>query len=134
LIIQSLSLPRKGFKKKNMKKLFSSLGAIALIGLLTLSSCSTKMSAIHQLENLSADLRDNSAYYNVDDWKNAGEEFMSIRQKLRKYDYTPAERRQIGELEGQCAKYMVTGVKEGLLNSVLGIAAEINGILDAIKH
>jgi hypothetical protein len=117
-----------------MKKILFSFWAMALIGLMTLSSCSTKMTAINQLENLTADLRDNSAYYRVEDWKDAGEKFMSIRKKMSKYDYTPAERRKIGELEGQCAKYMVTGVKDGLLNSVFGIASEINGILDAIKH
>jgi len=118
----------------NMKRLFTSFWAVALFALLVLSSCSTKMTAIRQLEDLSVDLRDNSAYYKVDDWKAAGEKFMSIRQKMRNYDYTPAERRKIGELEGQCAKYMVTGVKDGLLNSVFGIASEINGILDAIKR
>ena len=92
----------------NMKRLFTSFWAVALFALLVLSSCSTKMTAIQK--------------------------FMSIRQKMRNHDYTPAERRKIGELEGQCAKYMVTGVKEGILNSVNGIASEINGILDAIKR
>ena len=51
----------------NMKRLFTSFWAVALFALLVLSSCSTKMTAIRQLEDLSVDLRDNSAYYKVDD-------------------------------------------------------------------
>ena len=117
-----------------MKKYLIQLFAITFLVQLTFTSCATKMSTLHSLENLAYDLRDNSAYYNVEDWKNAGEKFMSIRKKMSEYKYTPAERRQIGELEGQCAKYMVNGVKDGLLNSVFGIAAEVNGILDAIKN
>lgn len=115
-----------------MKRMKCAIGAVALMAMLTFTSCSTKMSAIRQMEDLSTDLRDNSAYYNANDWKEAGEKFIAIRKKMSKYDYTPAERRQIGELEGQCAKYMVTGLKDGVLNTVSGIASEINGILDAI--
>ena len=95
-------------------------------------SCATKMRPINQLQNLSEDLRKNAAYYNVQDWKDAALKFRDIRQDMRKYDYTPDERRQIGELEGQCARYMVEGVKSGALNTVLGVAGEIQGILNGL--
>ena len=84
------------------------------------------------MQYLADDLRDNGAYYTVDDWKNAGKKFVNLRDKMRKYDYTPAERKKIGELEGQCAKYMVQGVKNGAINTILGVGNEIKGILDGL--
>ena len=109
---------------------------ISLIAILSftfmVSSCSTKRSCINQMQNLAYDMRDNGAYYNVEDWKKAGAEFLAIRDKMRKYDYTPAERRVIGELEGECAKYMVKGIKDGAINTVMGVGSEIKGILDGL--
>ena len=108
---------------------------ILLSGILSMSmmtSCSTKQGAIRQLERLSYDLRDNSSYYTVNDWKAAAEKFGTIRNKMTKYDYTPAERRRIGELEGLCARYMVSGLKNGAINGILGIGSEIRGILESL--
>ena len=51
---------------------------------------------------------------------------------MTRYRYTPAERRQIGELEGQCARYMVQGIKNGAINGILGVGNEIRGILDGL--
>ena len=48
------------------------------------------------------------------------------------YDYTPAERRQIGELEGQCVRYMVEGAKNKAINGVMGIGNEVRGILEGL--
>ncbi len=97
-----------------------------------LCSCATKMHPIHQLQALSEDLQKNAAYYDPQDWRDAALKFKDIRQDIQKYRYTPDERRQIGELEGQCAKYMVEGVKNGALNTVMGVANEIRGILDGL--
>ena len=35
------------------------------------------------------------------------------------------------KLEGDCARYMVRGAKDGVMNSVFGLGSEIQGILDA---
>ena len=43
-----------------------------------------------------------------------------------------AERQRIGKLEGDCARYMAKGAKDGVLDQILGIGSEIQGILDAI--
>ena len=51
---------------------------------------------------------------------------------MANYNYTPAERRQIGELEGQCARYMVQGIKSGAINSIIGVGSEIRGILESL--
>ena len=105
---------------------------VMLLCMTSFTSCVTKQGAINQLQYLADDLRDNGAYYTVEDWKNAGKKFTNIRDKMRNYKYTPAERKQIGELEGQCAKYMVQGIKNGAINSILGVGNEIKGILDGL--
>ena len=88
--------------------------------------------APHPSTAMSDDLQKNAAYYNAQDWKDAALKFQDIRHDIGKYRYTPDERRQIGELEGQCARYMVEGVKNGALNTVMGVANEIRGILDGL--
>lgn len=96
------------------------------------TSCYTKTGCINQMERLSNDLRDNAAYYTVHDWKNAVNKFGDIRKRMTRYHYTPEERRRIGELEGECARYMAKGVKDGAINGIMGIGNEIRGILDAL--
>jgi len=120
-------------KKKDMK--LRTLLTVLMVGLLSqtmLNSCTTKLGAIQQMERLSYDLRDNSAYYTIKDWENAAKKFGDIRKRMTRYDYTPAERRQIGELEGNCARYMVKGIKDGAINGILSVGNEIRGILDAL--
>lgn len=103
--------------------------AVSLIGMcVLLSSCSTKRHAISQLEKFSYELRDNSAYYNYQDWQLAADQFLRIRQNISRYDYTVEERRYIGELEGNCAGYMADGLK----TKVNSIGAELKGILEGI--
>jgi len=101
---------------------------------LMLVSCSTKQSAIDQLENFSYELRDNSRYYDVDDWEKAGKKFVKIREQIHKheFDYTAEEKAKIGKLEGECANYMVKGAKDGVFDKLKNIGSEINGILNVI--
>lgn len=108
--------------------------ALIMMSALFLTSCQTKQSALTQLENFSYELRDNGEYYNVDDWKKAANKFQKIRNNISKHDYTPAERKQIGQLEGNCAKYFATGVKNKVTNGLLGIGSEIKGIVDTILN
>ena len=116
---------------KKFRSFFAST-AMIMVSLMIFCSCATKMHPIHQLQALSDDLQKNAAYYNPQDWKDAALKFQDIRHDIGKYRYTPDERRQIGELEGQCARYMVEGVKNGALNTVMGVANEIRGILDGL--
>ena len=53
-------------KRKVWTALAVSMAMMLLVGL---SSCSTKQHAINQLENFSEELRDNSARYNVAEYK-----------------------------------------------------------------
>lgn len=114
-----------------MRKLFMTI-VVAIFGMVLLTGCSAKQHAINQLENLSIDLRDKSAYYSIDQWEKAIDRFSKIRKKMAKYDYTPEERKRIGVLEGQCARYMAQGAKDGLLNGVQRVSGELQGIIEGI--
>ena len=107
------------------------LGLALIVAMLSVSSCATRESAINDLEKFSYELRDNSQYYTVKQWRRAVDKFGNIRREISRHDYTVAERQRIGRLEGDCARYMVRGAKDGVVNSVFGLGSEIQGILDA---
>ncbi len=99
-----------------------------------LASCATKQSAITQLEEFTYELRDNSRNYDVDDWQKAGKRFLKIRKDVSKheFDYTAEEKAKIGRLEGDCARYMAKGAKDGFFDKLQNIGSEIMGILEGI--
>ena len=105
-------------------------GALALV----LVSCSTKQSAISELEDFSYELRDHSRYYDMQDWEKAGKKFVKIRKSVSKheFDYTAEEKAKIGKLEGECARYMARGAKEGVFDKLKNIGGELKGILEGI--
>ena len=107
------------------------LGLALIVAMLSVSSCATRESAINDLENFSYELRDNSQYYTAKKWRRAIDKFGRIRREISRHDYTVAERQRIGRLEGDCARYMVRGAKDGVVNSVFGLGSEIQGVLDA---
>lgn len=112
-----------------MKKLII-CGVLALM----LASCATKQSAMNQLENFSYELRDNSRYYDLQDWEKAGKKFVKITKRVKKYefDYTPAEKAKIGQLEGECAGYMARGAKDNVTDRLRGFFNELKGILEGV--
>ena len=101
---------------------------------LTMTACSTKQSAINQLENFSYELRDNSRNYDTDDWERAGKKFVKIRGKINKheFDYTASEKSKIGRLEADCVKYMAKGAKDGVFDKLKNIGSEIKGVIQGI--
>ena len=115
--------------RNKVKKML--MGLALIVAMLSVSSCATRESAINDLEKFSFELRDNSQYYTAKKWRKAVDKFGKIRREISRHDYTVAERQRIGRLEGDCARYMVRGVKEGVMNSVFGLGSEIQGILDA---
>ncbi len=115
--------------RNKVKKML--MGFALIVAMLSVSSCATRESAINDLEKFSFELRDNSQYYTAKKWRKAVDKFGKIRREISRHDYTVAERQRIGRLEGDCARYMVRGAKEGVMNSVFGLGSEIQGILDA---
>ena len=123
--------------RNGFRKLF--IGLAFVVAAIAVSSCATRESAINDLQNFSYELRDNSQYYTakkwrkaVNKWKKAVNKFGKIRKNISRFDYTAAERQRIGKLEGDCARYMVKGAKEGVVDKVLGAGGELQGILDAL--
>lgn len=112
-----------------MKKML--MGLALIVAILSVSSCATRESAVNDLEKFSYELRDNSQYYTAKKWRKAVNKFGRIRREIARHDYTVAERQRIGRLEGDCARCMVRGAKDGVVNSVFGLGSEIQGILDA---
>ena len=98
------------------------------------ASCSTKQTAINQLESFSTELRDHSRYYGIQEWEKAGKKFVDITKKVRKYelDYTPEEKARIGKLEGECAGYMARGAKDNVTDRLRGLLNEIQGIIQGV--
>nr|WP_314497268.1 hypothetical protein [uncultured Prevotella sp.] len=115
--------------RNKVKKML--VGLALIVAMLSVSSCATRESAINDLEKFSFELRDNSQYYTAKQWRRAVDKFGNIRREISRHDYTVAERQRIGRLEGDCARYMVRGAKEGVMNSVFGLGSEIQGVLDA---
>ena len=121
------------FKLEIIKKMRNGfIGLAFVVAAIAVSSCATRESAINDLQNFSYELRDNSQYYTVKKWKKAVNKFGKIRKNISRFDYTAAERQRIGKLEGDCARYMVKGAKEGVVDKVLGAGGELQGILDAL--
>ena len=110
------------------------LKKISMSFVILMLACSTKQAAINDLQRLSYDLRYNSRNYTVREWHGAADRFVKIRKRISKHDYTASEREEIGRLEGQCAKYMVQGAKDGVLDNILDFGKEIQGILDGIGY
>lgn len=98
-----------------------------------MSSCSTKTSAISDLRSLTYDIREYGAEYTLADWKRVKNEYDKIDSRIRQYDYTPAEREEIGELKGQCVKYFAKGLVTNAAGQIIGISSEIKGILEGLK-
>ena len=116
--------------RNKMKKML--MGLALIVATLSVSSCATRESAVNDLEKFSYELRDNSQYYTAKKWRKAVNKFGRIRREIARHDYTVAECQRIGRLEGDCARYMVRGAKDGVVNSVFGLGSEIQGILDAL--
>ena len=107
---------------------------ICCVMVLVLASCSTKQTAINQLEKFFTELRDHSRYYDVQDWEKAGQKFVKITKKVKKYEteYTAEEKSRIGRLEGECAGYMARGAKDNVTDRLRGIFNEIQGIIEGV--
>lgn len=91
------------------------------------------MSALSDLRSLTSDIRTYGAEYTVNDWRKVKNEYDNIQDRLQRYDYTPAQREEIGELKGQCVKYFAKGVVTNAAGQIIGISSEIKGILQGLK-
>lgn len=113
-----------------MKKLLFVLAAAAF----TLSSCtSPRYTAVNRLRNLSEDLAYNYSYYDAQDWAKAKQKYEKINDKISQYRYTPEERSEIGQLQGNIMGYFAKGAVEGVVDKVTGVINQATGIVKGVK-
>lgn len=114
-----------------MKKLIYSFLLLAF--LLSASSCSTKQQGIGKLEKFSTEIEANSKHYSLKDWKEAGERFNKINEKLGKYDYTLKEKKDIAMTELKIVNAIKEGLKESLPNILFDTIADWDSFYEELK-
>ena len=94
-------------------------------------SCSSfgKQDPLHQLEDLTEDIRLHHLEYTTADWKKAYARYEQIAAEMENYQYTEEEAEKVGRLEGECVGYFM----KSAINSLGGIESEIKGFVDGIN-
>lgn len=119
--------------KKHITRTFCTIVAvIAMVAMM--QSCATKEKALSQLRDLSSEIQYNGVNYTVNDWQNVAEKYWKLNKKVAKYKLTAEESREVGELNGKCLGYFVSGVGANVLGRVGNAAKGINGLLEGLKE
>lgn len=108
------------------------LGVMAMV--VMMQSCATKEKALSQLRELSSEIQYNGVDYTVNDWQNVAEKYWKLNKKVAKYKLTAEESREVGELNGKCLGYFVSGVGANVLGRVGNAAKGISGLLEGLKE
>lgn len=74
---------------------------LLLIVTVLLSSCSTRRSAINNLESLVERVEEKGVTYDLDEWEGVIKEYALIERALAKHEYSVEEHKAIGELKGR---------------------------------
>lgn len=110
-----------------MKKIIS----LCFVAAIMLASCQTKQSALNDLRSLNQEIRMNGENYSVNEWTQVGKRYYEINKKITKHagDYTDAEVKEIGELNGQCVRSFTTGAITKVKGAKAMIESFIGGFL-----
>lgn len=110
---------------------FESKFVVLLLFSMTLSSCSLgKQGPIHQLEELTEEIREHHDEYSMADRKRAYSQYEQIAADMENYTYTTEEAEQIGKLEGECVGYFM----KSAAMSLDGLESEIKGFLEGMEN
>jgi len=114
-----------------IKRINVNRGIVVWVTCLLLLSCKmAKESPLHQLENLTEDIREHHEEFSLADWKEAYARYERIAAEMENYQYTEEEAEKIGRLEGECVGYFM----KSAINSLGGIESEIKGFVDGINR
>lgn len=105
-----------------------------LLFIMLLTSCESKRSTYHDLLQLQIELQTNSSHYTDDDWTEFFEKFESLHHRMEKYEYTPAERKEIGRIEGEMAAYFTKEVIKELKKETVNFFIEAAGFVEGFKQ
>lgn len=105
-----------------------------ILAALALASCTTSQSALNDLRNLNADLRDNRARFTPQDWKAVQRRMDNIQGRIQRYNYTDDELREIGALTAGCYVYMGKNTVGTVLDDVHRTVRQVQGAAEEIKQ
>lgn len=110
-----------------MKK-YIKLFLLALVLVVSTSSCSTEYRTLKRMDKLTTHIEKYGEYYNTEDWKAAADNYKMIAQDAKQCNFTPKEREQMGEMEGRC----IAGFTRWAGDRALGIINHGKGLIKGI--
>lgn len=84
-----------------MKKTVIRLALVLAVSLV-LSSCSAERRALGQMRTLTSNVERYGESYDIDDWKEALEDYKAIEKKMDGRKLSSEQQREYGELKGRC--------------------------------
>ena len=88
------------------KKISFSSNILLLLFVWVFFSCTTKQSCYDELVALRMEAYTNHSVYTADQWADFADRNIDLIMQMDELDYTPAEWREIGKVQGQIAGYM----------------------------
>lgn len=102
---------------------------------LAFASCNNKNTPIHDLEELSEDLKQNSKDYSDDDWATISQSLTNINNEIDEYrsEYTDEEMKEIGRLKGICGAYLMKYAAKNASLQLEDLIQQFGGAIQGVK-
>lgn len=113
--------------KKNLVKV-----ALALVLVVSVSSCSTEYRTLSRMEKLTNRVETDGSRYTAEDWREVLEDYKKIERDSKKCHFTSEEREKMGEMEGRAMASFAKWTADkatGIYKQGKGI---LKGLLDGI--
>ena len=110
------------------------IGCLAILTL-TFTSCNNKNTPIHDLEELSEDLKQNSKDYSDDDWAAISQSLDNINNEIDEHrsEYTDEEMKEIGRLKGICGAYLMKYAAKNASQQLKNLIQQFGGAIQGVK-
>ena len=100
-----------------------------------LTSCHTgKEAALNDLRQLTEQIEQNAADYDLDDWRRVQKKYERIDHRLSNHDYSAAQSREIGQLKGRSLGAIAKGLLSRAGNRFIDAVNQIQSIVDGIQR
>lgn len=102
---------------------------------LTFTSCNNKNTPIHDLQELSEDLKQNSKNYTDDDWAAISQSLDNINNEIDEHrtEYTDEEMKEIGRLKGICGAYLTKYAMKNASRQLKDLIQQFGGAVQGVK-
>ena len=102
---------------------------------LTFTSCNNKNTPIHNLQELSEDLKQNSKNYTDDDWAAISQSLDNINNEIDEHrsEYTDEEMKEIGRLKGICGAYLMKYAAKNASQQLKNLIQQFGGAIQGVK-